>query len=112
MHDLPAVRGFERIRDLTRDRQSLIRWYRPVSNAIGECRSFDELHHDDHLAADLFDPVDLRDVRMIERGQYLGLALEARQPISVVRERVGQDFYGDVALERRSPGFYSKSSAW
>ena len=32
-----------------------------------------------------------RDVRMIERGEDFGFALEAGEPIGVARERVGQD---------------------
>ena len=35
---------------------------------------------------------------MIQRGEQLRLALEARQPIGIGRERGGQDFDRDVAL--------------
>jgi hypothetical protein len=43
----------------------------------------------------------VRDVRMIERGQDLRFALEAREAIGIVDERVRQDFDRDVAIERR-----------
>ena len=46
----------------------------------------------------------MRDVRMIERGEHLRFALEARQALGVVRERVGQDLDRDVASELRVAG--------
>ena len=36
---------------------------------------------------------------MIERGQDLRLALEAREPIGIEDESFGQDFQRDVAIE-------------
>ena len=48
-----------------------------------------------------FEPVDRRDVRMIERGEDLGLALEAGEALGVVCEQVGQDLERDVATELR-----------
>ena len=38
---------------------------------------------------------------MIERGQHLRFALEAREPFGIKGEAVGQDLERDVALERR-----------
>ncbi len=52
-------------------------------------------------AAALFEPVDAGDVRMIERRERLRFALEARQPIGVLRERLRQDLDRDVAIELR-----------
>ena len=43
--------------------------------------------------------VDLRDVRVIERGERLRLAVEARQTVGIERELGGQDLQGDVAPE-------------
>ena len=45
------------------------------------------------------DPVDLSDVRMIERGQGLRFAREAHQAVRVAGERHGQHFDGDRAIE-------------
>ena len=36
---------------------------------------------------------------MIERGQDLRFALEAREPLGIRRKRVGQDLQRDVALQ-------------
>ena len=51
----------------------------------------------------LFQAVDRRDVRMIQRGQQLRLAVEARHPLGVVREALGHDLERDVAPELRIP---------
>jgi hypothetical protein len=45
--------------------------------------------------------VDLPDVRMVQRGQRLRLALEPRHPLRIVGERVRQDFDRHVATEFR-----------
>jgi len=37
---------------------------------------------------------------MVQRGQGLGFTLEAREPIGVMRERLGQDLDGDVSIAR------------
>ena len=39
------------------------------------------------------------DVRMVERGQDAGFAVEARQAFRVAREGFRQDFQGHVAVE-------------
>ena len=43
----------------------------------------------------------MRDVRMVQRRERLGFAREPGEPIGIVRERVGQDFERDVAIELR-----------
>jgi hypothetical protein len=45
---------------------------------------FDQFHHD---RAILDDAIDRGDIRMIERSQQLGLALESRHAIRIARER-------------------------
>jgi hypothetical protein len=47
----------------------------------------------------LLEAIDVRDVRVIERGQQTRLTLEPDQPIRVARERGGQDLDRDVAPE-------------
>ena len=41
------------------------------------------------------------DVRVIQRGERLGLAREPREAIRIVRERLGQHLDGHVAVELR-----------
>jgi hypothetical protein len=38
---------------------------------------------------------------MIERGEHFGLALKTREAIGIARERRGQDFERDLALQPR-----------
>jgi hypothetical protein len=84
------MRGLESFGDLSGDGESLIDWNRPLRDPICERWSLDQLHHQRTNAVRLLQAVDLRDVRMIERRQCLGFALEARQPIGIAREGVGQ----------------------
>ena len=51
---------------------------------------FDVFQNEGGGVAAFFQAVDLRDVRMVERGQHLGFALEARQPLGVIHEGVGE----------------------
>src|SRR5262245_39363297 len=45
-------------------------------------------------------PIDLRDVRMIQRGENLRF-LEAREAIGIERQIVGQDLERDITTKRR-----------
>ena len=40
-----------------------------------------------------------RDVRMVQRGEHFGFALEARQPLGIGGDGRRQDLDGDVALQ-------------
>ena len=56
---------------------------RPARDALGERLALDELQDEGLRAAGLLEAVDVRNVRMVERGEHLRLALEARQPLRV-----------------------------
>lgn len=47
------------------------------------------------------EPVNLRDVRMIQRREHLRLAPKSREPICIVHDRIGQHFDGDIAIQPR-----------
>ena len=67
-----------------------------------EVLALDELHDQrGGRVARVLDAVDLRDVRMIERGERLRFALEAHQAIGVAGERGRQDLERDLAIELR-----------
>ena len=64
--------------------------------------ALDQLHDEGaHAAGRFFKAVDVRDVRMVQRGERLCFARETREAFGVARERVGQDFDRDVAIELR-----------
>ena len=64
--------------------------------------AFDEFHHEARaVPADLFESVDRGDVRMIQRRERLRFALETRQAIGIVGERVRQNLDRDLASQLR-----------
>ena len=90
MDDAVLVRGLERLGDLARDRERLGERQRPARDARREVVALDELHHERADAARLLDAVDGGDVRVIERGEQLGLALKrARRSGSRRTRRAG-----------------------
>ena len=99
MDDPLLVRRLERLGDLARDRQRLLDRDRSARDPIGERRPFDQLEHQRLDAVGLLEAVDRRDVRMVERREHLRLALEARQPLGVGDERLGQHLERHLALE-------------
>ena len=67
--------------------------------ALREIVALDQFHHQRADASAFLQAVDVRDVRMVERGEDLRFALEAGQAIGIVGEGIGQDFQGDIAIE-------------
>ena len=75
--------------------------HRSARNALRQILPFDELHHQGRVTpSTLFEAVDRGDVRVIERGERFGFALETREALGVRRERVRQDLDRDLAAER------------
>ncbi|HZM95205.1 MAG TPA: hypothetical protein VFB92_17375 [Vicinamibacterales bacterium] len=101
MNDALLVRRFERLGNLLRDRERLIERDRTSSHALREIVSLDQFHHEGSHAPALFEAVDGGDVWVVQRGEGLGFTLEAREPISIVGERLRQRLDGDVAIQFR-----------
>jgi hypothetical protein len=58
--------------------------------------------HDEQLAPnDGFQGVDLSDVRVIERGEKLGLPFKAGQTVGIPRELLGKELHRHIAPENR-----------
>jgi len=68
-----------------------------------EIFAVDQLHDEGGSDRGLFQAVDLRDVRVIQRGERLRFAFESRQSIRIVGERVGKNLQRDVTIEFRVP---------
>ena len=106
MDDALLVGGVERVGDLPRDGERLgerqaRRCSAPTArDPLGERLALDQFQHQGAHAVGLFDAVDRADVRMIQRGEHPRLALEARAPLRVGRERGRQDLDRDLAPER------------
>ena len=101
MHDTVLVRGLERLRDLPRDRQCFVDRNAPFRNQVRERRAIDQLQHERLAGSRFFQPVNVRDVRMIERREHLRLALEPRDAIGIGREDIGKNLDRDVAVQPR-----------
>src|SRR5262245_20072939 len=99
MHDAFVMRRLQRQRDLTRDGDRLVQRYGPSLETTRQSAAFDELEDEKARGRQLLEAVDRADVRMIERSQQLGLALEACETFGVVNNRCGQKLQRDVAPE-------------
>ncbi len=97
MNDAVIVRGLKRFRDLPRDRQRFVDWYRPARDPLREVLAFDQLHYDRRI----LDTVDVRDVRMIERCQHLRLSAETGKAVRIVGDCGQQHLDRNVAIQFR-----------
>ena len=73
---------------------------RGASDHRGKMLPVDQFHHD-RVA---FDPVNRRDIRMIERRERLRFARKAQESVCVLREKLRQHLDRDVAIELGVPG--------
>ena len=84
--------------DLLRDRQRVIDRNGSLGDAVRQRRPLDQLHDEGRRAVALLQTVNGSDVRMIEPGEHFGFALEARQPLTIGRHRLGQHLDADRTL--------------
>ena len=100
MHDVVVVGRLEGLGNLPRQGERLTERQpgRP-SQSLLECFPFDDFEDERLHAFGPLDPVDRRDVRVIERGQHAGFALEAREPVRIVRKDGREDLDRHVAAE-------------
>jgi hypothetical protein len=80
------------------------RWMMPFSCAAARQPRFerlplDELHDQGAVRGQIFEAVDVGDRRVIERGERLRLAREARDAIRIARERLGEHLDRDVTIQ-------------
>jgi len=95
------VRGLEPLGDLPAHVERFVERERAALQAVFQRLSRHELEHEEARVADLVDAVDLRHVRMIERGQRPRFALETPQAFLVVRELLREHLDRDLAIEAR-----------
>ncbi len=99
--DSLLVRFFQCLRNLKRDGQSFIEGQRPGFETFRQRRPQHELHDQRARSLGLLQAEDRSDVRVLELGEQLCFALEARQTLSILGEGGRQDLDRDVALELR-----------
>jgi hypothetical protein len=89
VNDALLVRGLERLGYLLRDRDGFVDWDRTLSDVVGERRPCDQFHHEADVIDAPLEPVNLRDVRMIQRREDFGFTLKSGETFGVGNERVG-----------------------
>ena len=97
--DALLVRGFEGLGNLLGDGQGLVDGNRPLCDAVGERRRPRPAPSRARSCRRFLETVNLRDVRVVQGREQLGLTLEPREAIRIVREDLGQDFDGDLTPE-------------
>src|SRR5262245_5582776 len=99
MDDALFVRSLERFTDARCNTQGLVERNRPAPDAFRQCFAFNQFEYEKARTFRLFETVNRRNVRMIERRENFGFALEPAQALRVAREFLGQNLDGDFALE-------------
>ena len=110
MNHVMAVRRRQPLGDCGRQlddtRRSEARCY-----LVGQRLSVDQFHGQEVHAGFLVQPVDGGNVRVVERREQFGFALEPREPLRIVRKCLGQDLDRDLAIERRVDRFPDNAHA-
>src|SRR5262249_13767594 len=106
MDDASLVRRLERVSQLTRDGQHFVeRQPRAgrcdLAEPFLEWLTFDQLENDGCLSVRFLETVDRRDIRVVQRGEQLRLALESRHAICFGDGYVVKYLDGDVAAQLR-----------
>ena len=99
--DASFMCGFEGVGDLLNDEESFVDGDCPLRDALSQRWPFGQLQHQRPRVAALFEPVDLRDVGMVQRGEDSGFTWEPGQAFRIIGEQVRQDFESHIAPELR-----------
>ena len=107
--DALLVRGLERLGDLARDRDRFVDGDRPALEPLCQVLALDQLHREQMSARpvglrDLLEGIQLRDVRVVQRGEQLRLALEAGEAVGVGGKGRRQQLERHLAAELRVGG--------
>ena len=101
--DSDSVRRLETGRDLGGNTESFVERQRPSGQRLIEPFSLDQLEDEVESALRLLDAVQGCEVRVVQRTQEAGLALEPRPPFLVARERIGKGLERHLSPEPRVP---------
>ena len=99
VNDSLLVRSGEAVRDLDADLDRLARRHGATFQPLAKRFTFEQLGDGVGRALVKPDVVNGQDVRMRQRRDRPGFALEPRAPVGILCERRRKDFDGDVALE-------------
>ena len=86
MDDALLMRRLEGLGDLLGNRQRLLDRDRATGNPLRKIFPFDQLHDQRGAARAFLQAVDVRDVRVIQRGEHFRFALKPCEPVWISRE--------------------------
>ena len=101
MDDARFVTRFERVRHLLRDGDGFFDRNGALRDSLRQRGAFDELERERFDTVGFLKAIDACDVRMVQRREELGFALEPSKSLFVLCELVRQDFDRDFAIELR-----------
>ena len=93
------VRRFERLGDLSRNRQRLVERNRPACDPLRQILAFNEFKDQRFHAIGVFDPVNVCDVRMVQRREHLRFSAEPREAVGIVGDSWQQHLDCDVSIQ-------------
>lgn len=99
MDNAAPVSVLESLANLTGDGQRVVHRKRTGVKALGQGNTFDQLHHQSMGTAGVLKAVNRADIGVIERGQELGFATQAGEPLRIAGEGLGQQLERDLAPE-------------
>ena len=85
------------------DGQRLLQRERAAADALVEVLAVHQLQGQGEGAVRFLEAVDRRDVRVVQGGQELGLAAEAREVLRVLQEHLREELEGDLAAQAGVP---------
>ena len=102
MNDAALVGRVERLRHLPRDRDCFGDAESVMRDSFGERHTLDEFE-DEHLdpRGVFFQTVNLRDVRVVERREYLRFAAETRPAVGIVVQHGAKNLQRDITVQSR-----------
>ena len=111
MDDASFVRGFQRLGDLLGYRQGFVNRNGSLRDPISEGGTRYQFQDQRFLALGFFQPVDVADVGVVQRGQHFGFAFKPCEAIWIIREGLRQDLERDLPVELGIGGLVDLSHA-
>ena len=91
------VSRFQGLGNLAAYRERFAHRKRAAAQFSGQRLTMNEFQHQEAVAFQFLQIINRCDVRVVESGQHTCLPFEARHPLSIVSEHLGQDLQGYVA---------------
>jgi hypothetical protein len=106
-----AVSGIEGISNFNGQREDGLDLHWPPGNAMLQSKAVQKLHGDEGLAILLADIVNRANVRMVQGGRGLGLALKTGKRLRVAGNFLWQKLEGHKTVQPRVLGFVNHAHA-